>query len=86
MVLTVLINLGIIGTTDYTGIAILYRVTNSKAPASGLWMLILLLAFDSVWYSQTWQLGLAWTISRECGCALHRLFSKIFPAPFYNPI
>ncbi|KAK2839264.1 hypothetical protein FQN49_006313 [Arthroderma sp. PD_2] len=86
MVLAILLNLGPIDTTDYSGIALFYRITGSKFAAIGLWIPVLFLVFASVWSIQTWQSRLAWTISRESGFPLHRHFSKIFPAPFYTPI
>lgn len=86
MVLAVLVNLGPIDTTDYSGISIFYRITGNKAAAIGLWIPVLFLVFASVWSIQTWQSRLAWTISRESGFPLHRHFSKIFPAPFYTPV
>ncbi|KAF2965358.1 hypothetical protein GQX73_g8239 [Xylaria multiplex] len=86
MVLAILVNLGPIDMTDYSGIAIFYRITGSKAAAIGLWVPVLFLVFASIWAVQTWQSRLAWTISRESGFPLHHHFSKIFPAPFYTPI
>ncbi|KAI1179730.1 choline transport protein [Nemania sp. FL0916] len=86
MVLAVLVNLGPIDTSDYSGVTIFHRITGSKAATVGLWVPILFLVFASVWAVQTWQSRLAWTLSRESGFPLHRHFSKIFPAPFYTPI
>lgn len=86
MVLAILVNLGPVDPTDYSGIGIFYRITGSKAAVIGLWAPILFLVFASVWAVQTWQSRLAWTISRESGFPLHQHFSKTFPAPFYTPI
>ncbi|KID83600.1 choline transport protein [Metarhizium guizhouense ARSEF 977] len=86
VVLAVLVNLGPVDVSDYSGIGIFYRITGSKAAAIGLWIPVLILVLASVWSIQTWQSRLAWTISRESGFPLHRHFSKIFPGPFYTPI
>lgn len=86
MILAVLVNIGPIDTTDYSGLSVLYHITGSKAAAIGLWVPVLFLVFASVWSIQTWQSRLAWSISRESGFPLHRHFSKLFPAPFYTPI
>lgn len=86
MVLAILINLGPLDTTDYSGVATFYRITDSKAATIGLWVPVLFIVFASVWSIQTWQSRLAWTLSRESGFPLHRHFSKIFPAPFHTPI
>jgi choline transport protein len=86
MVLAVIVNLSPVGITDYSGIAIFYRITGSKAAAVGLWIPVLILVFAAYWGMQTWQSRLAWTLSRESGFPLHRHFSKIFPAPFHTPV
>lgn len=86
MVLAILVNMGPLDTSDYSGIAIFHRITGIKGAAIGLWIPVLFLVYASVWSIQTWQSRLAWTISRESGFPLHRHFSKIFPAPFYTPI
>lgn len=86
MVLAIIVNLGPGDMTGSTGIAIFYRITDSKAAAVGLWIPVLFFAFASVWSIQTWQSRLAWTVSRERGFPFHRHLSNIFPAPFYTPI
>lgn len=87
IVLAILVNLPIIdGSADNSGIALIYRITNSKAAAVGLWIPVLTVIISTVWAVQTWQSRLAWTLSRESGFPLHRHFSKIAPAPFYTPI
>lgn len=86
MVLTILINLDSRDIIDYSGVAVFYRITGSKAAAVGLWVPVLVVTVGSFWSIQTWQSRLAWTISRESGFPFHRHFSKIFPAPFYTPV
>lgn len=86
IVLAILLNMGPLDTSNFSGIDIIYQITGSKGATIGLWAPILWLVFASVWSIQTWQSRLAWTISRESGFPLHRHFSKIFPAPFYTPI
>ncbi|QKX58565.1 uncharacterized protein TRUGW13939_05690 [Talaromyces rugulosus] len=86
VVLAVLVNIGPLDATDYSGVAVFYHITDSKAAAIGLWVPALFLVFASVWSIQTWQSRLGWTISRESGFPLHRHFSKIFPAPFHTPV
>ncbi|KAI1654732.1 hypothetical protein F4813DRAFT_370093 [Daldinia decipiens] len=82
MVFAILVNLGPLdANTDYTGAAVIYSITGSKASTIALWVPVLFLIFMSVWGVQTWQSRLAWTISRESGFPLHRHFSKSYSIP-----
>ena len=86
MVLALLVNQGLMDGTDFSGLAVFYRISGSKAAAVGLWIPVMVVTLGCVWCIQTWQSRLAWTISRESGFPFHRHFSKIFPAPFYTPV
>ena len=71
---------------DNSALVIIYRITDSKAAAVGLWIPELIVTTSSVWSIHTWQSRLVWTLSRESGFPLHWHLSWIAPAPFHTPI
>ncbi|KAK6840122.1 hypothetical protein PG987_005988 [Apiospora arundinis] len=87
VILAILTNLpSIDGLADNSALTIIYRITNSKGAAVGLWIPVLIVTTSAVWSIHTWQSRLAWTLSREAGVPLHRHLSWIAPAPFHTPI
>ncbi|KAK6856430.1 amino acid transporter [Apiospora arundinis] len=87
VILAILTNLpSIDGLADNSALTVIYRITNSKGAAVGLWIPVLIVTTSAVWSIHTWQARLAWTLSREAGVPLHRHLSWIAPAPFHTPI
>lgn len=87
LILSIVVNLRTIDVSaDNSGIALIHRITNSRAAAVGLWIPVLLCVVSTVWAVQNWQSRLAWTLSREAGFPYHQHLSKIASAPFHTPI